>query len=111
MDTTHLGYTGAQRASDHADREVTAMDAPLWSKCAWVRFLEYLLSIGPGARFTTEDFRDFAYTHALADPPDPRAFGNVTRLAVQKKLIRFVGYVKAQNPQCHGRDVKEWEVV
>lgn len=100
------GYAGAQRASDHADRV-----EPLWSKIATVRFLEFLVTLHRGAIFTMEDFRNWVMYRSLSDPPDNRAFGNLSRMAVRKKLILWTGeYRRSKNPQTHGRDVKLWMV-
>lgn len=80
-----------------------------------VRFLEYLVmlkrDVDRHALFTSEDFRDWAYEHALPDPPDARAFGNITRIVQRKGLIVTTGrYVTSKNPQTHGREVKVWMV-
>lgn len=89
----------------------------LWSKIARLRFLEFLVKIqhetvSGRAKFTCEDFRDFVFLRSLPDPPDPRAFGNVIRLEAKRGRCRKTGrYVRSNNPQCHGRDIAEWEVV
>ena len=113
MDGRKEGYAGAERASNHADR---VSDEPLWSKIGWVRFLEYLIALrerfGPKARFTTEDFRDWVMWRSLQDPPDARAFGNITRIAAQKGIIVDTRErPRSKNPQTHGREVVLWEVV
>lgn len=112
MSAIETGLEAGARAAAHADR---ACGEPLWSKLAWVRFLEYLVilrrDVQRHATFTTEDFRDFAFTHSLPDPPDARAYGNVTRHAITKGLIVHSGkWVPSKNPQTHGRDVKLWLV-
>lgn len=110
MNDLKAGYEGAQRAADHADRA-----DPLWTKIVWVRFLQYLLKLrmehGPSARFTTEQFRGFAKTHSCPEPPDARAFGNITRKAASAKhlLIRDTGDRAREGS--HGREVVVWEVV
>lgn len=102
-----LGYKGARRAEAHADR---AQPDPLWSKVAWVRFLEFLTRRGRHSLFTSEEFRTFAWQSGLADPPDERAYGNIIRRAAKKHLIVGRYYVTGSNPQAHGRPVRVWEV-
>lgn len=102
-DDRNSGYEAAKRASDHADR---VHCVPLWSKLVWVRFLEYLVRVGPGAEFTTEQFRGYAKTHSCPEPPDARAFGNITRKAAKQKLIEDSH--KRAREGSHGREVVVW---
>lgn len=110
MDSRELGYVGAARAADHADRS-----DPLWRKIGHCRLLEYLLFLrdedGVPHTFTAEDFRAWAIAHSLPEPPDPRAFGNLVARAAKSGLIRDSGKrVRTSNRRAHGREVVLWEV-
>jgi hypothetical protein len=102
------GYAAARRAAAHASNV-----EPKWEKVGWCRMLEFLIHLGPGATFTTEDFRDWVWEGSrLGDPPDNRAFGNLTRQAVGKGLVvDSMGRPRSRNPQAHGREVILWRVV
>lgn len=110
MNDISKGYEGAQRASDHADR---VSKEPLFSKIAWVRFLEYILAVKSDPNcpntITTERFREWAKAHSLPEPPDARAYGNVTRKASAKGLIR--DSLERSREGSHGREVVVWEIV
>lgn len=99
-----LGYAGAQRAEDHANR-----CDPLWSKLAWVRALEYVVVIGRGAKFTTIHLRKWCEQRRLPPPPDARAYGNVTRKLAKKLVIADRG--ERAPLGSHGREVVYWEVL
>lgn len=106
------GYAGAERACAHADR---VHQEPLWRKLAWVRLLQYLLAMKMDPQrgyetptFTTERFRAWCATHSLPDPPDARAFGNITRRAAKENLI-FDTRQRVKEGS-HGREVVLWGV-
>lgn len=101
-----LGHQGAQRAAEHADRVV-----PLWTQVAWCRLLQFMIEKGTGSTFSTEAFRDWAAVHSLPDAPDRRAYGNLTKKAVEKGLIRFERYVRSANRQAHGRPTAIWRIL
>lgn len=100
----NLGYLGAKRASDHADRVI-----PAWSTVARGLFLRFLAEMGVGATFVAEDARRWCAANGLPDPPDARAFGNLTRFAAAKGLIVDTG--RRPRAGSHGREIVEWEIV
>lgn len=101
-----LGYAGAERAADHADRQ-----DPLWRKIAWARALEFISHLGRKSTFTSEALRAWAEEHSCPPPPDPRAWGNVTKRLVSKGLIVDTQRrVLSTNKRCHGREIVLWIV-
>jgi hypothetical protein len=98
------GYKGARRAADHADR-----NDPLWSKVAWVRFLEFLVLKGKGATFVAEEAWKWCEARRLLAPPDRRGYGTLTREAARKGLIADT----KERPRAgsHGREVVLWKVL
>lgn len=109
------GLEAAQRASDHADR---ASIGVAWSKLAWLRMLEFVSAAratqrelqGPAKQFTTDDFRTWATERALPEPPDARAFGNVTKKAQRRGMIRKTDHRDHAGAQAHGREVTVWSI-
>ena len=88
------GKTGSRRASERADRAVDG-----WTEMAAQEIREY-------AQTTPQPF--LVETARLAgfggDPPDERAWGHATRLAVKRGWIKKVGYAPAASsngsPKC-----------
>lgn len=104
------GLAGAQRAADHADRA----NAGAWTRVAWIMFLEFSVEIAKtrtSRSFTTEEFRQWATMKGLPEPPDPRAYGNITKKGQMKRTIEANGYAKSAQERTHGRDVKRWLVI
>ena len=102
MSMRHEGYAGAQRAEDHANRV-----EPLWGRIAYVRALEAISRWGPRTEFTAVQLRR-AIEERLTPPPDPRAYGNITRRLVKRGVIRDTG--KRLREGSHGREVVVWEM-
>lgn len=103
------GLEAAAAAAGHADR---LSAGALWTRIAWVRFMEFLVDLRHRgeSQFTTEDFREWA-NGDLSQPPDLRAFGHLTRKASMRKLIRKTpDTVPTINPYAHGREVRVWEL-
>lgn len=85
------------------------MGRPLWNRVVWVRFLEYLLKMDMGNKFTTVEFRRWAEGVGVPPPPDPRAYGNISKRAVKEGFVRDTG-VRVRNGS-HGREVVLFERV
>ena len=87
------GKTGSRRASERADRAVEG-----WTERAAYAIGEYARFGGP---FLIEDV---SKTEMIWAPPDPRAWGHATRLAVKRGWIKKVGYAPAASsngsPKC-----------
>jgi len=86
------GQTGSRRAGERADRASEG-----WTERAAYAIWEHA---GCGERFLIEDVA-FGYPWT---PPDPRAWGHATRLAVKRGWIKKVGYAPAASsngsPKC-----------
>lgn len=81
--------TGMRRAADRACRKTD----PLWVETA-VLFLASFAREQGGKQFTIEQART-ALAGKVADPPDGRAWGQVTRMARDRKIIVQVGIAPA----------------
>lgn len=80
---------GMALAADKACRKVD----PLWVDTA-VLFLAAFAREQGGREFTIEQARAAVASRLLA-PPDLRAWGHVTRIALQKKVIEPAGMARA----------------
>ena len=97
-----LGHEGAKIAADHADRE---------NDGDWQTRAAYLLGLyqKTGVReFKNEDFRAFALSRGLPEPPDRRAFGAVILRAKKNGLIRHLRYGRVDDPIGHAHPVSIW---
>jgi hypothetical protein len=79
--------TGMRRAADRACRVVD----PLWVETAIGFLAEHARTAG---EFTIEQAR-IALAGKVAQAPDGRAWGHVTRIAIQRGLIVRVGMARA----------------
>lgn len=85
---------GMQKAADHAE----VVDKG-WNLKAFGLFLTYVKgSHGP---FLMEEFRQWAITMNLPDPPHLRAFGSIAMKAAKMGFIRKVGTRKVSNQKAH----------
>ena len=88
------GKTGSRRASERADRASEG-----WTERAAQRIRQHASCVDVD-RFLIEEV---AYGYPWA-PPDPRAWGHATRLAVRRGWIKQVGYAPAASsngsPKC-----------
>jgi len=78
------GKAGMQQAVDHADRVVAG-----WSELAYIAMCVAARSFGAQS-FTIEQLRR-KVEFELPDPPDRRAWGSVTRRAINAGVIRKTG--------------------
>lgn len=84
---------GAQAAADHAERETEQ-----WKDRALKAFKEYALN---NTEFLTEDVRVWAHQNGLPAAPDPRAWGYVSRAAVNSRYVEISGYRNTRIPPAH----------
>jgi hypothetical protein len=89
------GKVGSRRAGERADR---ASDGWTEKAANWIRvYADYSIH---GESFLIEE----ASSHFGTPPPDPRAWGHATRLAVKRGWIKKVGYAPAASsngsPKC-----------
>jgi hypothetical protein len=85
-----------------------------WNDKVDALFIKWLNDpdIGPGhGNFLTEDFRKYAETTDLPEPPSKRAYGSVIVRARKKGLIYKVGYGKPTNVLAHGTPATLWHAV
>ena len=87
------GKTGSRRASERADRASEG-----WTEKAAACLHRWAAD---NERFLIEDVSRSGMT---SSPPDPRAWGHATRLAVKRGWIKKVGYAPAESsngsPKC-----------
>jgi len=88
------GKTGSRRAGERADRAVEE-----WTLHAALALRTFALWNEPRSFLVEEVSRPCPYP-----PPDPRAWGHATRLAVKRGWIKKVGYAPAESsngsPKC-----------
>lgn len=97
---------GIQKAIDGANAAVEG-----WSETAFGYLLEYVKLIGPGGRFTNEQFRVWCSGNKnFTAPHSARAFGDVIRKAAKEKLISIECIVKTQSRTAHNANAALWIV-
>ena len=96
---------GINKALANADKQVLN-----WSEQAFNLFSEYC-DLNQGKEFMTEDMRWFAEERGLPPPPDKRAWGGVTRMAMAKKMIVSNGYAPQKAVNAHKAPKTVWVCV
>lgn len=102
MQQAEIDFTAAERRADRgmrlaADKACRKVD-PLWVDTA-LGFLASFAREQGGAPFTIEQAR-IALADRVVAPPDGRAWGQVTRLALRRRLIVPVGMARAASSNC-----------
>jgi len=96
-----LGHEAAERAANHAEREM-----PTWKDTAYSAFVSY----GKIARqFTTEDVR--LASPEVPPPPDNRAWGQVAMRARRAGVVVSQGWVPVKDANSHGCVKTLWKWV
>lgn len=98
------GYAGAQRAADHASREI-----PEWEHLAYRELLDILSRCDACDHVTTPLLRLAYNNRGLPQPPDLRAWGNITRRLVREGKIADTGLRVRLGS--HGREIPVWRVL
>lgn len=91
---------GMRRAEDHANRSTEG-----WSTLAFVMLEAYARE---QRFFTSEQFIAYAFSRALPQPPDKRAFGSIIRRAVNARLIEFKTVEASASPSRHKGHATLW---
>jgi hypothetical protein len=94
---------GMMMAEDHANRRVDG-----WSEMA-INMLRCFLLENPTRDFLTEEFRAYAVSNGLPEPPSNRAFGGIMARARNTKIIQFVGFRNTSNPKSHATPASVWK--
>jgi hypothetical protein len=92
-----LGHAAAQRAADHADREVGN-----WQAMAYEAFVTFARA--RSVSFITKDVREWA--RHVPPPPDRRAWGAVAQRARREGVVVSVCLEEA--PHVHGSTITRW---
>lgn len=102
-----LADEGLTKAVDKADR-----DHPEWSERCWQLFLRWLSKKQPGHHFLIEDFRnDCMKWEMIEEPNSNRAFGFISKRAVNQKLIVSAGKAKTKSSRGHGANAEVWSKI
>jgi len=80
-----------------------------WSKLAMLSLTTFMRHRGVGFKFQLADFR--AAGGALADPPEPRAWGAIINRASRAGLIERHGFEPCNDPRQHRCPTSVWRVV
>lgn len=95
-----LADAGIALAQQHADATVVA-----WSERIMGAFESWLML--QDAAFAIEDFRaHIEARHPALVPPSPNAWGAVGRMAVNRGLVRFIGYRPARSAATRNHPVR-----
>lgn len=101
----HLAEVGLELAVESADRKEKD-----WSKKCWQLFLWWMRrNIKRGGEFMVEDFRKHVKEYGLLeDPPSNRAFGFVSKRALNGGWIVFSRVASVKNKKAHAARATMW---
>ena len=95
-----MAELGAQRALDHAEAVI-----PSWGDQALSFFQRYAQN---NPAFLTEDVRVWAHQNGLDLPPEPRAWGQIPKMAVKLGIVIADGYAATQHKPAHSKAMRLW---
>ena len=78
---------------------------PGWNEKAYQMLLQFIQTSDD---FMCEDFRQWAYSKGLSEPPSHRAFGSVITKASRANVITHVGYKSVSNAKAHCANASVW---
>ena len=90
-----LGHALAKVAADNAGED--------WKKLAYETFVQYARM---HHEFTTEQVR--ADSLNVPNPPEPRAWGHIVRMAIKNNIIEHAGSKIADSRSVHGMRINVW---
>lgn len=102
LNATDLRDMGMQQAEDNANRQV-----PDWSNDAMTYLKSFLVDQG-SIPFQAEDFRIWAISKGLQEPPTWRAIGGIIVRARRDGLIKFVKIEATSAPTAHSANASVW---
>lgn len=95
FDPRDLGHAKAEQAADRAGDD--------WKALAYAAFVAHAEH---HSILTTEDVRVAAVN--VPAPPDGRAWGAITRIALNNGIIELHGHARAKQRHVHGMRVTQW---
>lgn len=99
-----LADVGLSLAIETADAEF-----PNWSERCWQLFVLWLKKKPEGYEFMIEEFRTDAYKwNKIERPKSDRSFGFLSKRALKKRMIDFVGNRKVNNVKAHSCFASIW---
>ena len=90
-----IGHALAKVAADNAGED--------WKKLAYETFVQYARM---HHEFTTEQVR--ADSLNVPNPPEPRAWGHIVRMAIKNNIIEHAGSKIADSRSVHGMRINVW---
>lgn len=102
-----LATEGLTRAVNKADKDYTD-----WSDRCWNLFLRWLGKKPVGYKFMVEDFRSDLVKHNMIEMPNSnRAFGFISKRAVNLRLIVSAGKAKTKSSKSHQANAEVWQKI
>src|SRR5687768_14866655 len=103
-DAEILATEGITRAVNKANRDYSD-----WSERCWQLFLKWLSKKQVGFHFQVEEFRfDCEKWGKIEEPGSKRAFGFISKRALNQRLIVSAGKAKTKSKTAHGANSEVW---
>jgi hypothetical protein len=98
---------GLTRSVEKADRDYSG-----WSERCWQLFLKWLSKKQVGFHFQVEEFRsDLMAWNKIEEPNSNRAFGFISKRALNQRLIVSAGKAKTKSKTSHSANAEVWRKI